>query len=107
MLGTPRIRDIAWRTPGSVAVLAGPTEGTSQVLIVKVDGSSTPEDLTTDAELFRDQAVRLVTSPATGHAAVHPHPDRADVLAGRQRPLDRDEHRAGAGRPRPSSARDG
>jgi hypothetical protein len=64
--GTPRIRDLAWRTPGSVAVLAGPTTGTSQVLIVKVDGSSTPEDLTTDAELFRDQAARLVTSPATG-----------------------------------------
>jgi len=65
-VGTPRIRDVAWRTPGSVAVLAGPTAGTSQVLIVKADGSSTPEDLTTDAELFRDQAVRLVTSPALG-----------------------------------------
>ena len=49
-----------------MAVLAGPSAGTSQVLIVKVDGSSTPEDLTTDAELFRDQAVRLVTSPALG-----------------------------------------
>ena len=32
----------AWRTPGSLAVLSGPTAGTSQVLIVKVDGSSTP-----------------------------------------------------------------
>jgi hypothetical protein len=65
-VGTAQIRDVAWRAPGSVAVLAGPTAGTSQVLIVKVDGSSTPEDLTTDAELFRDQAARLVSSPATG-----------------------------------------
>jgi len=60
------IRDLAWRTPGSLAVLSGPSDGTSQVLIVKIDGSSTPEDLSTDAELFRDQAVRLVTSPSIG-----------------------------------------
>jgi hypothetical protein len=60
------IRDVAWRTPGTLAVLAGPTAGTSQVMIAKIDGSSTPEDLSTDAELFRDQAVRLVTSPAIG-----------------------------------------
>ena len=60
------IQDLAWRTPGSLAVLSGPTQATSQVLIVKIDGSSTPEDLSTDAELFRDQAVRLVTSPSVG-----------------------------------------
>lgn len=60
------IRDLAWRTPGSLAVLSRPSDGTSQVLIVKIDGSSTPEDLSTDAELFRDQAVRLVTSPSIG-----------------------------------------
>lgn len=65
-VGGDRIRDIAWRTPGSLAVLAGPTAGTSQVLVVKIDGSSTPEDLSTDAELFRDQAVRLVTAPSVG-----------------------------------------
>jgi hypothetical protein len=64
--GTPQIRDLAWRTPGSLAVLSAPTPVTSQVLVVKVDGSSTAEDLSTDAELFRDQAVRLVTSPAAG-----------------------------------------
>jgi hypothetical protein len=64
--GSPQIRDLGWRTPGSLAVLSGPTAGTSQVLVVKIDGSSTPEDLSTDAELFRDQAVRLVTSPAVG-----------------------------------------
>ncbi|MEO5708426.1 MAG: LpqB family beta-propeller domain-containing protein [Nocardioidaceae bacterium] len=61
-----QIRDLGWRTPGSLAVLSGPTAGTSQVLVVKIDGSSTPEDLSTDAELFRDQAVRLVTAPSVG-----------------------------------------
>lgn len=64
--GSPQIRDLGWRTPGSLAVLSGQNPNTSQVLVVKIDGSSTPEDLSTDAELFRDQAVRLVTSPATG-----------------------------------------
>jgi hypothetical protein len=61
-----QIRDLGWRTPGSLAVLSGPSAGTSQVLIVKIDGSSTPEELSTDAELFRDQAVRLVTAPSVG-----------------------------------------
>ncbi len=61
-----QIRDLGWRSPGSLAVLSSPSAGTSQVLVVKIDGSSTPEDLSTDAELFRDQAVRLLTSPAVG-----------------------------------------
>jgi hypothetical protein len=65
-VGAPRIRDLGWRTPGTLAVLSGPDAGSSQVLIVKIDGSSTPDELSTDAELFRDQAVRLVTSPAPG-----------------------------------------
>jgi hypothetical protein len=61
-----QIRDLGWRTPGSLAVLSGPTAGTSQVLVEKIDGSSTPQDLSTDAELFRDQAVSLVTAPSIG-----------------------------------------
>ena len=61
-----QVRDLGWRTPGSLAVLSSPTAGTSQVLIVKIDGSSTPEDLSTDAELFRDEAVHLVTAPSVG-----------------------------------------
>jgi hypothetical protein len=65
-VGTPRLRDLAWRSPGTLAVLAGPTAGSSQVLVVKIDGSSTPEDLTGDAEVFRDQAVQLVTAPYVG-----------------------------------------
>ena len=63
---TTRIRDLAWRTGGSLAVLTGPTAGTSQVLVVRVDGSSTAENLSTDAELLRDRAARLVTSPSVG-----------------------------------------
>ncbi|MGZ5416522.1 MAG: LpqB family beta-propeller domain-containing protein [Nocardioides sp.] len=65
-LGVSRIRDIAWRTPGSVAVLAAPTPDTSQVLVLKVDGSSTTAESTTDAEVFRGKAGRLVTSPVLG-----------------------------------------
>ena len=60
------IHDVAWRTPGTLAVLAGQPDGASQVLLAKIDGSSTPEDLGTDAELFRGDAVRVTTSPALG-----------------------------------------
>lgn len=65
-LGVRAIRDIAWRSPGSVAVLAAPTPDTSQVVVVKVDGSSTVAESTTDAEVFRGRAGRLVTSPVLG-----------------------------------------
>ncbi len=65
-LGVPRIRDLAWRSPGSVAILAAPSPSTSQVVIVKVDGSSTVAESTTDAEVFRGKAGRLVTSPVLG-----------------------------------------
>lgn len=65
-LGVPRIRDIAWRSPGSVAILAAPTPATSQVVIVKLDGSSTLAESTTDAEVFRGRAGRLVTSQVLG-----------------------------------------
>jgi hypothetical protein len=61
-----RIRDVAWRTPGSLAVLTAPTPSTSQVLVVKVDGSSTLEDSTTDAEVFRGEAARIITSSTLG-----------------------------------------
>jgi hypothetical protein len=60
------IRDLAWRTPGSLAVLAGPSAGVSQLMAVKVDGSSTASELSTNAEVFRGDALRLVTSPAVG-----------------------------------------
>jgi hypothetical protein len=61
-----RIRDLAWRSPGSVAVLTSPTPDTSQVIVVRVDGSSAQGEVTTDPELFQDAADTLVTSPAPG-----------------------------------------
>jgi hypothetical protein len=65
-VGAVTIRDVAWRTPGSLAVLVGPSAGASQLLAVRIDGSATPEELNTNAEVFRDDALRLVTSPAVG-----------------------------------------
>ena len=60
------MRDLAWRTPGSVALLAGPTPGLSQVIVTLVDGSSALGDVATNAEIFRNEADRIVTSPALG-----------------------------------------
>ncbi|MGN6574998.1 MAG: LpqB family beta-propeller domain-containing protein, partial [Nocardioides sp.] len=65
-LGVTRVRDLAWRTPGSLALLTAPTADTSQVVVVKVDGSSTVSESTTDAETYRGRASRLVTSPVLG-----------------------------------------
>jgi Lipoprotein LpqB beta-propeller domain/Sporulation and spore germination len=67
MQGVPdEIRDIAWRTSARIAVLVAPSSGTSEVLLAKVDGSSTATELSTDAALFQGRAVRLVTSSSTG-----------------------------------------
>jgi hypothetical protein len=60
------IRGLAWRTPSSLAVLVSPSAGVSQLLAVKVDGSAAPEDVNTNAEVFREDALQLVTSPAVG-----------------------------------------
>jgi hypothetical protein len=59
-----RILDVAWRSPTELAVLVAPSAGTSEVLVAKVDGSSTAAELSTDAALFRGRAVGIVTSPA-------------------------------------------
>ncbi|HSE09413.1 MAG TPA: LpqB family beta-propeller domain-containing protein [Nocardioidaceae bacterium] len=64
--GVDEIRDLAWRTPGSLAVLTGPTPESSQVLLALVDGSTALADVDTTAELFRRRAVRLVASPTPG-----------------------------------------
>jgi hypothetical protein len=61
------IRDIAWRTPAVVAVLATPSGGGSEVLLAKVDGSSDAADLGVAATPFPGgRAVRMVTSPSSG-----------------------------------------
>ena len=65
-LGVTRVRDLAWRTPASLALLTAPAADASQVVVVKVDGSSTASESTTDAETYRGRASRLVTSPVLG-----------------------------------------
>ncbi len=64
--GVDEIRDLAWRSPGSLAVLTGPTPASSQVLLALVDGSTRLEDTDTTAEILRRRAVRIVSSPAAG-----------------------------------------
>lgn len=61
-----RIQDIAWRGAANLAVLVAPSAGTSEVLDVKVDGSSSSRDLAGDAAPFRGRGVRLVTAPSRG-----------------------------------------
>ncbi len=63
-LDVTEIRDLAWRTPGTVALLTGPNLGLSQVVVALIDGSSALGDVTADADVFHDKAVRIVTSPA-------------------------------------------
>ena len=60
------IRDLAWRTPGSLALLAGPMPGLSQVIVALIDGSSALGDVATNAEIFRDEAQQIVTAPSAG-----------------------------------------
>jgi len=77
-LGVFRIRDIAWRNPGNLAVLTAPTQTTSQVLAVRIDGSSTAATAAADAEVFRSRTKGLVTAPALGAPVYLQTPD--DVL---------------------------
>ncbi|HEU4512632.1 MAG TPA: LpqB family beta-propeller domain-containing protein [Nocardioidaceae bacterium] len=75
--GVDEIRDIEWRTPGSVAVLTGPSPETSQVLLALVDGSTALADVDSTAEIFRRRAVRLVASPSTDSPIYLGTPDGA------------------------------
>lgn len=65
-LGVRTVHDLAWRGPDSLALLTAPSKGTAQVLVVKVDGSSTRAESTTDAEVFPDEARTLVTTSMLG-----------------------------------------
>ena len=60
------IRDLAWRSPSSLALLTGPKSGLPQVVVALIDGSSARGDAAVDAEIFGEEAVRIVTSPASG-----------------------------------------
>lgn len=64
--GVDEIRDLAWRSPSSLAVLTGPTPESSQVLLALVDGSTAAVDVERTAEIFRRRAERLVSSPSPG-----------------------------------------
>lgn len=66
--GVDEIRDIAWRTPGSLAVLTGPSPESSQVTLALVDGSTSAVQSETVAEIFRRRATRVVASPTSGSA---------------------------------------
>lgn len=62
--GVDEIRDVAWRSPGSLAVLTGPTPESSQVQLAFVDGSTGIGVADSAAEILRGRAVGLVSSPA-------------------------------------------
>jgi len=64
--GVDEIRDIAWRSSASLAVLTGPSPESSQVLLALVDGSIADSSADAMAEIFRQRAVRVVSSPTTG-----------------------------------------
>jgi lipoprotein LpqB-like beta-propeller protein/sporulation and spore germination protein len=56
------LRDVAWRTPASLAVLVRPSGSTSQVLVVTVDGSVTAP-LSSDLEPLRVRGRRVIAAP--------------------------------------------
>lgn len=64
--GVDEIRDLAWRSPGSLAVLTGPTPVTSQVLLALVDGSTAAAGVDSAAEIFPRRAVRVAAAPSPG-----------------------------------------
>lgn len=85
-LGVTRIRDLAFRTPAALALLTAPSPGVSQVVVIDVDGSSTPADATSDAEVFVGRADAVVTSPSLGAGLfVHTVDDEMFVLTGNGR----------------------
>jgi hypothetical protein len=61
--GPDRIRDIAMSSPATVAVLSGPTGGSSQIVAVKVDGSTSGTTPTAAPQIFAHRATELVASP--------------------------------------------
>jgi len=62
-LEVKQIRDIAWRSPETLALLIGPQTFGSQVVLPRIDGSTVGESAPTP-EAFRTEAVRVATSPA-------------------------------------------
>lgn len=65
LTSTESIRDLAWRTAGTLAVLVR-SANSAQVLIMKVDGSSTAAERSADAEELPGRGTRVVSSPQDG-----------------------------------------
>lgn len=66
--GVDEIRDLAWRTAGSLVVLTGPSPESSQLLLALVDGSTSAVESEAVAEPLRRRATRVVASPTAGSA---------------------------------------
>jgi Lipoprotein LpqB beta-propeller domain/Sporulation and spore germination len=64
--GVDEIRDLAWRSPDSLAVLTGPSPETSQVLLALVDGSTASSAVDSTAEILRRRAERIAAAPTNG-----------------------------------------
>lgn len=64
--GVDQIRDLAWRSPGSLAVLTAPGPESSQVLLALLDGSVALPDVDTTAEILRRPTVGIVSAPSSG-----------------------------------------
>ncbi|HEX6249752.1 MAG TPA: LpqB family beta-propeller domain-containing protein [Nocardioidaceae bacterium] len=64
--GVDEIRDLAWRSPGTLVVLTAPTPESAQVLLALLDGSPALPDVDTTAEVLRRRAVGLASAPSPG-----------------------------------------
>ena len=65
--GSPRrVLDIGWRTPSSLLVLTRPAPDTSQLDVVRVDGSRDTGGGADEVEPFAGRAVSLVSAPTPG-----------------------------------------
>jgi hypothetical protein len=60
------IRDLAWFSPTTVAVLVSTERGLCQVFLSRVDGSSGFVESATSAGLFRGRASRVITAASPG-----------------------------------------
>jgi hypothetical protein len=64
--GVDEIRDLAWRSPTSLAVLTGPTPATSQLWLTLVDGSTAMSELGGGAEMLSRRATAVAAAPTAG-----------------------------------------
>lgn len=68
--GPDEIRDLAWRTPGGLAVLTTGAARSAQVLLALVDGSPALPDVDASADLLRLRSRAVVAAPSSGAAVL-------------------------------------